>query len=440
MTDLNVFIEINGEKVKAGKLTGTDFRDAVFSYDSNYMSSGDYRPISISLPLQKQAFSAEKTRSFFESLLPEGFSRKAVAAWAKAEEDDYISLLKELGRECIGAIQIAENDQMTGGGYRLLTDNELVSLAREGATKSTEVLMETHLSLAGASGKVGLYYDENNKKWYQPYGIAASTHIVKQSHVRFDHLVLNERLCMITASKLGIEVPDNFIVNLSQKNDEDVLYATKRYDRMTTEKTQVSGTSSDGIISEKTVAAGISNVISEFPLRLHQEDFAQALGIPASEKYETEERHYLKRIFDLIYDYSSNPLEDGLKLWDRIVFNFLIGNTDAHIKNFALIYGADLKSVRLAPAYDIVCTRIYGNKNDLSIMIDGKKDCTEIDRKSLENASKEIHIGTKLAMKRFDYLRDNLEKAINESADELVKSGYKEAGQLGERILKASMI
>ena len=57
--------------------------------------------------------------------------------------------------------------------------------------------------------------------------------------------------------------------------------------------------------------------------------------------------------------YSSNPMEDQLKLWDICVFNYLIGNTDNHIKNVSLLYASDMASIRLAPAYDIVCTMIY---------------------------------------------------------------------------------
>ena len=110
--------------------------------------------------------------------------------------------------------------------------DELISLAREGATKSTELLAESHISLAGASGKVGLYYDELQNKWYKPFGIAASTHILKQSHVRLDHLVVNEQLCMLTASKLNIEVPGSFIVNTGTGNDDEILYATERFDRI----------------------------------------------------------------------------------------------------------------------------------------------------------------------------------------------------------------
>lgn len=113
--------------------------------------------------------------------------------------------------------------------YRKLTNDEVKKLAKEGATESAELVTKSHLSLTGASGKVGLYYD--GKHWFLPIGEAPSTHIVKQSHIRLKRIVWNEQLCLLTAKKLGIEIPDSFIIHLGSAEDEDVLFATKRYDR-----------------------------------------------------------------------------------------------------------------------------------------------------------------------------------------------------------------
>jgi len=414
MAVLNVYIEIKGQQVKAGILEGNTYLDTCFVYDSEYIKQAFARPISISLPLQQERFSAHETKIFFESLLPEGFSRKSVANWAKVNEEDYVTLLECLGKECIGAIQISKDERITEYGYVPVDNRELIELAREGATKSTEMLMESHISLAGASGKVGLYYDEADDKWLKPYGIAASTHIIKQSHVRLDHLVLNENICMLAARRLNIDVPKSFIVNVGTGKDEELLYAIERFDRLRM---------GDG---------GICT-----PHRLHQEDFAQALGIPASEKYEIEDKDYLKRMFELITDYSANPIEDGLKLWDRIILNYLIGNTDAHVKNYGLIYSDDLKSIRLSPAYDIVCTRIYGNRNDMSIMINGKLDCTSVERDDFVAVAKKVCIGQKVAMEHYDFMANNIEHALKESVMEMKDMGFEEANELGERMIKS---
>ena len=180
MRNLGVYLEINGSFCHVGNIVGNSSADACFQYSKAYLESSDSHPISIALPLSGEIFSPERTKNFFEGLLPEGFSRRAVADWIRADENDYLSILAVLGRECIGAIKIMESgDNEEDDGYELLSMDKVKELAAEGASRSTQILMETHLSLAGASGKVGLYYDEPTGDWYLPRGNAPSTHIVK---------------------------------------------------------------------------------------------------------------------------------------------------------------------------------------------------------------------------------------------------------------------
>jgi len=415
--DLKVSIEIFGKQQLAGFIKGTDSDNASFCYAEEYLELPDIRGISVSLPLQKEAFSPEKTRIFFEGLLPEGFSRKAVAGWLKTDEDDYLSILEKLGTECLGAIRIyREEEEPVEIEYEPLTMEQVKELAAEGATKSTEMLMETHLSLTGASGKVGLYFDESNEKWYLPKGKAASTHIVKQSHVRLQQIVLNEQLCMLTAKKIGIEVPESFIVDLGHGEEDRVLYATKRYDRLLDFGTQPEGLSC--------------------PSRLHQEDFGQALAIPAGKKYEKSNSGYMKKMFQLLNDYVTNPVEDKIKLWDRMVFHYFIGNTDCHVKNFSLLYSEDLKKICLAPAYDIVCTGIYGLTKEMSFFIGGESDISKMSRETFRKAAKEVGLGEKFAMKRFNYIAQNIEDCLETAAEELYESGFEDVMLIKDKIKK----
>ena len=165
MRNLEVYIECNGNMINVGSITGHNSDDAVFSYSEEYIEDKSSRAISISLPLDERSFSPERTRCFFESLLPEGYTRRCVAGWLHVDENDYISVLSELGSECLGAIRIVEGDMnITESSYRLLSHEELLEFAREGATKSAELVIKSHLSLAGASGKTGLYYDRNNNE------------------------------------------------------------------------------------------------------------------------------------------------------------------------------------------------------------------------------------------------------------------------------------
>ena len=418
--NLKVQIEINGQFVQAGCITGSNFRDAAFSYDESYIASPSAHAISLSLPLSIKDYDTDSTRTFFDGLLPEGFTRQCVAENIHASSDDYISILRELGSECLGAIQIIDEEKPpVKEGYIPLTIEEIKALAKEGASKSAEIVVKSHLSLTGASGKVGLYYDQASGKWYKAQGLAPSTHIVKQSHVRYKNIVLNEQLCLLAAQKLGIEIPESFILQaqVGEVNDEDVLFATRRFDRDFDKDSRII----DGL---------------KTPYRLHQEDFAQALGIKSSDKYEKAGQGYLKRMFDLLQKHSSNPIEDSLKLWKRAVYNCIIGNTDNHIKNSSLIYSKDLSSIRLAPFYDVVCTKVYESSTDeMSVSINGRQNVNQVTRDDLEQEAKNCGLGSKAAMKIYDEVLNGIQKALLDSADELSRAGFTEAQPMAEKIL-----
>lgn len=173
------------------------------------------------------------------------------------------------------------------------------------------------------------------------------------------------------------------------------------------------------------------------PQRLHQEDFAQALGIAASNKYEKNNEGYLKRLFDVIRAHSADPMSDSLRLWDICVFNYLIGNTDNHIKNLSLLYSEDLKNVRLAPAYDIVSTMIYQSSTEnMALSIDGICNINEITRASFEKAASQVGLGSKMAMKRFDDMVNGFVNAINQAKEELKSQGFDQVEQICDRIME----
>ncbi len=420
MKEYLVNIERNGEMVLVGSLRGESHSDAQFCYATSYLSDSDARPISISLPLQEYAFSAEQTRNYFEGLLPEGFTRRSVAQWMHLDENDYLSILYGLGRECLGAVQITAEGEAPEAAYEPISNEQVRSLAAEGATKSTELVMKSHLSLTGASGKVGLYYDATHDAWYLPKGTAPSTHIVKQSHIRLNEIVTNEQLCLLTAARCGIEIPQSFIINTGAGTESEVLFATQRYDRVFPDHPHV-----------------VSGMPS--PLRLHQEDFAQAMGVPASAKYETEEGRHMAGMFEILRAHSEDPIRDQLKLWDLIVFNCLIGNTDAHVKNFSLLYDESLHSARLAPAYDVVSTTVYEvSTRNLAFRIGTAATIDEISSAAFRAAAKEAGLGEKLAMRHASELTERFLPALRVSAEQLADTGYPKAVELAEKIQQTS--
>lgn len=417
MIELDICIERNGKMIPAGTITGNSVSDAYFQYDTEYRRSPESAALSISLPLQDEPFSPSRTSRFFDGLLPEGFTRRSVAQWMHVDEGNYLSILHGLGRECLGAIRVTEKGETQDASYEQVSSAHIRELAAEGASKSTDLVIKSHLSLTGASGKVGLYYDPENDRWYLPHGTAASTHIVKQSHIRLDGIVTNEQLSLLTAAQCGISIPHSFIINTGKGAEKEVLFATGRYDRL--------------ILKDAPRISGLP-----CPLRLHQEDFAQAMGISAADKYEQESDMYMQGMFDILRKYSANPIEDQLKLWDLIVFNFLLGNTDAHIKNFSLLYGPDLRSIRLAPAYDLVSTVVYEQSTrNMAFRIAGVCSIDEINAEVFRKAAKNIGLGERIAMKRFSDMCGRFSAALSLSADRLTEEGYENASEMKRRIL-----
>ena len=415
---IEISIEISGRQVHIGDITGNSSNDGIFTYSSEYLQSPSARPISINLPLQKESFSEMQTRNFFDGLLPEGFVRKTIAKDIQRDEKDYLNILSALGQECLGAIQVGEYTESVMPEYIKMSPAEVKELANEGVTKSVNLVKKSHLSLTGASGKVGLYYDPSDQSWFLPKGTAPSTHIVKQSHVRLNDIVVNEQLSLLAAKKLGIDIPDSFIVFRDTKEEENVLFATKRYDRIINNKSKkISGLSA--------------------PFRLHQEDFAQAFGINSIDKYEQNGEHYLKKMTDLLRNYSVDPISDIVKLWDAVIYSYLLGNTDGHLKNFSLIYSSDLKSLRLAPIYDIVSTTIYESSvRNMAFSINGKKALDDIRITDFEKEAESIGLSKMIAANRLTYFLDNFESALRSSAAELISDGYYTAQQIQESIFE----
>ena len=415
----NVSIEKNGLQTHAGTLTGDRPENTVFAYAPEYLAAEGAAPISLSLPLQEAAFSPAQTKNYFDSLLPEGYTRRTVAQWIHADEDDYLTILHALGCECLGALQIRAESETHGASYEPLALDQVKALAAEGASKSAELVISSHLSLAGATGKVGLYYD--GETWYLPRGTAPSTHIVKQSHVRLKHIVQNEQLALMTAKNCGLQVADSFIINTGNGADEEILFASRRFDR--------------SLRAAKKELDGLP-----VPLRLHQEDFAQALGIPASQKYERPGEDHLARMFDLLRRHSADPIRDMTRLWDQLVFNWLIGNTDAHVKNFSLLYSPELRTVRLAPAYDLLAAAIYPTTRELSFRIGGAASLDEVTAASFEAAAREAGLGVRMAMQRCRRMVDRFVPSLRAAADSLQKEGFREAEEIAGRILQTGGI
>ena len=238
--------------------------------------------------------------------------------------------------------------------------------------------------------------------------------------MRYDSIVTNEQLSMMAARECGIDVPESFIINQGTGKDSEVLYATKRFDRFINEDSMLI----DGLPK---------------PYRLHQEDMCQALGKASLNKYESKNDNYAVQLFNIIKRYSANPIEDQLKLWDRIVLNCLLGNTDAHIKNISLLYGNNLKTIRLAPAYDIISTVIYEDSTrEMAFNIGGERNVFSVNRDSFKKFVESVGLNERIMFERYDSILDRFEEALDNASKELYSIGFKDAKKISKRIIKES--
>jgi serine/threonine-protein kinase HipA len=136
--------------------------------------------------------------------------------------------------------------------------------------------------------------------------------------------------------------------------------------------------------------------------RLHQEDFCQALGIVSENKYQNEGGPSLEQCFRLVRETSSVPVLDLLSLLDGVIFNYLIGNNDAHGKNFSLLYGGETgEEARLAPFYDMLSTVYYPELSEkMAMKIGGEYVSEKVYARHFERLAEEAGLGKPMVKRR----------------------------------------
>ena len=338
--DEHLVVQLNA--VRVGRLWQQRQR-LVFAYDASWLARKTIPVISQSLPAQAEPHEGPEVEAFFGNLLPEGDVRSAVARALRISERNDYALLEAIGGDCAGALMLVRPDasiiETTAAGS-LLPVEELRRMVMEAPSRPLLAGEQgMRLSLAGAQTKFALC--KAGDHWVKPTPGAISTHILKPAIRDLPGSIENEAFCMTLAKRCGLGVPDCWI------ETDPPLYVVERYDRV------------------RDVATGKVK-------RLHQEDFCQALGVPSSNKYEAEGGPGLKACFDLVRRVSSDPAGDLLRLLDWVIFNFLIGNHDAHAKNLSLIFCGG--QTRLAPFYDLISTAAYPHLSDkFAMRIGGAK-------------------------------------------------------------------
>lgn len=350
-----------------------------FTYDENAQ-----KPISLSLPLQKEPFKEKVCRAFFGGLLPENPNmRELLAKKYNINVNDDFKLLKEIGRDCAGALSFHEMTEPQKSYQMLKIEGSILS--DEELTKYLEELpyrpyLGKRLSLAGAQEKTAVCVI--NGKIALPNDDIPTTHIIKTALPKYVQSIQNEYICMKAAKEIGLEVAEVEI----RKVGEIEFLLVERFDRKYS-----------------------NNLECE---RILQEDFAQSLGVQARDKYKVTFKDCLK-----VLNQTATPANSKLRFVRQVIFNYLIGNTDAHAKNFS-VYLTDA-GMALTPAYDLLCSSIYDCDQRIAMKLGKARYYADVTEKDWEIFTQDLDISHKLVQAELERQKEYLPKIVEKLAKEL---------------------
>lgn len=379
---------------RVGRLWLTPQDRMEFQYDENWLQSADAVPISVSLPLQPDVFTAAADH-YFANLLPEADVRQRLCQRLQVTPGNDFELLRRIGGECAGALTLVDEttprqpESEPAEDYREIATSQLAqwSLAsKPDAFSSTVGRDGVRLSLAGAQDKLPVRID--GERILLPIGTAPSTHLLKFATGHFKQLPENEWFVTRLASSIGLPAVHSTLIKPRQGA---YLLVVERYDR----------TLNDGRIE-----------------RLHQEDFCQALGRSPLRKYEKEGGPGLAEMAELLRQQATLPAIELTRLLQWALFNWLVGNSDGHAKNLSLLIGPQ-GTIGLAPFYDLVCTRVYpAVDRHLALSLGGKFDPGQIARRDLEQLARDLQIGSRLVLDSALDICDRLQAQLQPQADQ----------------------
>ena len=382
-----------------GRLVGTlhtnQHGEMQFVYDPAWLRDEDAPPLSLSLPKRDAPFKRRECRPFFAGLLPEDIQRDGVARALGVSRGNDFALLDALGGDVAGALTLlpegrtpAESDSDVA--TRPLEEEALRDILDRLPSRPLLAGQDgLRLSLAGAQSKLPVVLVEDRVAL--PVPGQPTTHILKPPIARFSGTTENEALVMRLAARCGLPV-----ARVEPRAVEHRPYLLiERYDRRVDDRGRVR--------------------------RLHQEDFCQALGIVPEHKYAAEGGPTLPDTFALMRRVTVQPALAVLALLDVSIFNVIVGNADAHGKNFSLLLG---NAVTLAPFYDLLCTVAYPELSPrFAMKVGGASTLEEIDGSTWGKFASDIGMGAPYVRDRVGELVGLLLGALEEVVDRLAERG-----------------
>jgi len=377
----------------------------VFRYAAGYLADPTAERLSLALPLQAEPFDEEVSYSFFANLLPPEVVRRKLEKSLHVSRNNVFGFLKEIGGDCAGAVAL----YAPGVRTNFLDEEKLEELDDSQAGEILKSLKRRPLfakgrdgyrySAAGAQDK--LVARVRDGKLFLPLDGTPSTHIVKPGSEDFPESVENEYFCQSLAAELGIRASVATIIPFGGER----YYVSERFDR---------------------------ELRNGRVCRLHQEDFCQMMSVDPEMKYESDGG---PRFSDLIETMRKLhvPLNESLLLVDMLVFNFLVGNADAHAKNYSVVYRG--RKPVLSPLYDVVSTVVYKElSRDFAMSIGGETSIDRISRSSFETLARECGMSPKLILSRLDSIAVRIVDAAEQLAQRTVKE---HPSQIYEKIVEA---
>lgn len=383
-----------------GQLTQNQYGELGFVYSLEWLGEPDAPPLSASLPKRSEPFSRRECRPFFGGLLPEESQRDAAAQALGISRGNDFALLDRLGGDVAGALQLLPPGEQPA---RPDQDQRPIPLDEAGLIRALDALPVRpllagveglRLSLAGAQSKVPVVLVDGAVALPAPG--QPTTHILKPPIARAPSTTENEALVMRLAAVVGLDVAAG---EPRVVRDRPFLLV-ERYDRFR---------GADGLVR-----------------RIHQEDFCQALGVPTETKYASEGGPTFKDCFALLRGVAVRPVVDVLKLLDAVIFNLIAGNSDAHGKNFSILYDRD--GPRLAPLYDLLATVAYPELSPKLAMRIGKRATLgEMDGKGWSAFAADAGVGLPLIRRRVSEISETVISRAHNVTDEVMRPGLDEA-------------
>lgn len=328
----HLILLMNG--VEAGRLDYESGRLSL-TYTEDWRERRGAVPVSLSMPLTGARYSGAQVAAFIWGLLPD--NEQIIQEWARrfqVSARQPFGLIGAVGEDCAGAVQFVKPERVAhvvsgqADGVQWLTDAEVgerLAGLRTNRGAWRRAGDGGQFSLAGAQPKVALIQQEG--RWGIPMGRVPTTHILKPPSADLEAQAENEHFCLSVMGRLGLPIAQSSVQNFGG----EAAIVVERYDRLT---------------------------LRDRIIRVHQEDFCQALSVPRDRKYQNEGGPGLREIIELTRVVSSAPQEDVATLVDATIYNWMIGGSDAHAKNFSILHAGG-GQVRLAPIYDVASILPY---------------------------------------------------------------------------------